>query len=178
MIALRANRILRKHCETLTPRLYRLAWSWTHDADSAQDLVQETWSRAFERAAQLQDETRLQAWLSRIMVNLHRDRLRARREHLDISGMELMGDEGADRLASRDDEIQRVRGAIARLPDEQRMVLTLVDLMELSYTEVSGTLDIPMGTVMSRLSRARQMLKKALSKDRQTPAGADLRRVK
>jgi len=178
MIATRANRILKKHCETLSPRLYRLAWSWTHDADAAQDLVQETWTRAFERAAQLQDEIRLQAWLSRIMVNLHRDRIRARREHLDISAMELAGEEGADDLASRHDEIQRVRDAIARLPDDQRMVLTLVDLMELSYAEVSETLGIPIGTVMSRLSRSRQLLKKTLSKAQQGTVVARLRRAK
>jgi RNA polymerase sigma-70 factor (ECF subfamily) len=175
MISLRANRLLQKHYEALSPRLYRLAWSWTHDRDSAQDLVQETWAKAFERSRQLQDEARLQAWLSRIMVNLYRDQLRAAREHLDIGGLELAHDQDTDSQAGKQDEIERVRRAVARLPHDQRMVLTLVDLMELSYAQVSETLDVPIGTVMSRLSRSRNRLKQLLQED---AAPARIRRIK
>ncbi len=174
MLSLRANRILQQHYEALTPRLYRLAWSWTLDRDSAQDLVQDTWTRAFERSRQLQDETRLLAWLSRIMVNLHRDGLRAAREHVDIGTLELAVDQETDTQADRQDEIERVRRAVARLPQDQRMVLTLVDLMELSYAQVSETLEIPIGTVMSRLSRSRTRLKQLLQRE---PAPARIRRV-
>lgn len=178
MIPLRAHSLLRRHCDELSPRLYRLAWSWCRDSDTAQDLVQETWTRAFERAGQLKDEKRLLAWLSRIMINLYRDRLRARREVVDIDNIEFAGEEHPETLLDRQDDIERVRGAVAALPLNYRMVLTLVDLMDFSYAQVSELLDIPMGTVMSRLARSRRILKESLGAPAAPAARSELRRVK
>jgi len=173
-----SRRLLKKHCSNLTPRLYRLAWSWCHDTNTAQDRVQETWARAFERADQLKDETRLLAWLSRIMVNIYHDRQRQIRDHLELDQVELSSGDTTLVELTRKDEIQLIREAVARLPEDQRMVLTLVDLMELSYAQTADALDIPVGTVMSRLSRSRRRLRE-LVQPRESEAGrSGLWRVK
>lgn len=160
---LHRQRSVRRALETLRPRLYRLAWSWCHDADEANDLVQESCVRAMERSGQLKDPQRAEQWLVRIMSNLFLDRVRARREHLDIADLELPATD-ADPLerTHRSDAVDRVRAAIGALPVDQRMVITLVDLMGFSYVEVSEALAIPVGTVMSRLCRGRRRLKDLL----------------
>ena len=169
--------MLKTHSTELTPRLYRLAWSWCRDADTAQELVQETWAKALERAGQLREGSKLLPWLSRIMVNIYRDRLRRQREHLELERLELSAGDATLKSLGRDDEIERVREAVARLSEDQRMVLTLVDLMELSYAQVADTLEIPVGTVMSRLSRARRNLRELLEAQEEGER-PQLRRVK
>jgi len=143
-------------------KLYRLAWSWCHDRHAADDLVQETCLRAMERLSQLKDGEKTLAWVVKIMVNLHRDRIRARKETLDVERLHLVSSDSVEGLAHQAESVDRVRRAVATLDRDQRHVLTLVDLMQFSYAEVAETLDIPMGTVMSRLSRARGKLKDVL----------------
>jgi RNA polymerase sigma-70 factor (ECF subfamily) len=116
-----------------------------------------------------------------ILNNCWRDHLRARRDFLDVSELdeaiysEAPGPE--QHYASRQ-AIQRVRQAIARLPIGQRQVITLVDIEECAYADVARILDVPVGTIMSRLSRARQALKEQLSTDKSVPAeGTDKRAV-
>lgn len=169
-------RQLRKRSAELTPRLYRLAWSWCHDEDLANDLVQETWARALERVSQLRDESKLLPWLSRLMLNLYRDGHRRSRDFLDID--HIHATDGGDPLDSlgRSDEVRRVRQAVGCLGEDQRIVLTLVDLMQFSYAEVADITGVPVGTVMSRLSRARRRLRELLDRaESNTPA---LRSVK
>ncbi len=173
---------LRRALESVRPRLYRLAWSWCHDADEANDVVQEACLKAMERTAQLKDPARAEQWLVKIMSNVFLDRVRARREHMDITAVELESvDDGPLEAAQRSHAVDQVRAAIRTLSVDQRMVLTMVDLMEFSYAEVSETLEIPVGTVMSRLCRARRRLKERLLLQVGMPrpaAAGHLRRVK
>ncbi|MDZ7750513.1 MAG: RNA polymerase sigma factor [Gammaproteobacteria bacterium] len=173
---------VRRALESARPRLYRLAWSWCHDADEANDVVQEACLKAMERTAQLRDPAKTEQWLVKIMSNVFLDRVRARREHMDITAMELeAADDGPLEAAQRSHAVDQVRAAIAELSVDQRMVLTMVDLQDFSYAEVSEALDIPVGTVMSRLCRARRRLKEQLLLQAAIPRSAvagHLRRVK
>ena len=120
---------------------------------------------ACERALTRQDRflpgTRLDSWLYRIMQNLWLDRGRtaqARREHLDIETVgDLAGVDGRDETEARI-LLAQVRERVAALPEEQRLVLALVSVEGLSYREAAERLAVPIGTVMSRLARARRRL--------------------
>ncbi len=173
---------LRPSIEALRPTLYRIAYAWCHDADLADDLVQETLSKAWKRRAQLRDEAALKAWMVTIMNHCWMDHLRKRREFDDIEDWQDEIASGADTpeaSCNREQVIACVRSAVARLPLGQRQVLTLVDLEEFGYAEVASILDIPVGTVMSRLSRARTSLKNILNVAMQQPMAQPLlRRVK
>lgn len=179
MIHLGHHRRVRQAMEALRPRLYQLAWSWLHDADRAGDLVQETCLRAMERAGQLKDPDRLLPWAVRIMANLYRDQFRSAREMEDVHALDLAAEGSVEERVAQAAVVDRVRAAIARLNPDQRMVLTLVDLMGMSYREAAEALDLPAGTVMSRLCRARARLKTLLEAPPARARGpAALRRVK
>lgn len=159
--------------------LYRLAFMWCHDPALADDLTQEALVKALRHAGQLRDPARLRAWLYGILANCWRDHLRARKPSEDIDSIEeqLLADSDTPELAASQAQLAlRVRAAVARLPIGQREVLALVDLEECSYAEVAQILDIPIGTVMSRLCRGRAALRAALA-DTQAPRPA-LRSVK
>lgn len=157
--------------EQLRPRIYRLAFSWCKDPFLADDLAQEAVARALQKQSQLRDPEIMDRWVIRILANLWMDHVRrsSREDNLDAVEHELSVDaeESPDCLHCREEMIERVRTAIARLPTAQRMVVTLVDLEEFSYKEVSSILDLPIGTVMSRLSRGRKALKMLLLEPRQ-----------
>jgi RNA polymerase sigma-70 factor, ECF subfamily len=180
------NFSIRRRLEALRPRLYRLAYAWCHDASLADDLVQDCLAKALVRSEQLRDEQAMESWLFSILNNCWRDYLRARRDFIDVAELdEAIISEAAgpeQNYASRQ-TIQRVRQAIARLPLGQRQVITLVDIEECTYADVARILDVPVGTIMSRLSRARQALKHNLMADQATSGQAvhdrpALRRVK
>jgi RNA polymerase sigma-70 factor (ECF subfamily) len=159
--------------EAQRPMLYRIAYAWCHDAALADDLVQETLSKAWVRRAQLRDEAALKAWMVSIMNHCWLDHLRGRRDFDDVEDWQDELESGADTpevCCNREQVIACVRAAVERLPLGQRQVLTLVDLEEFGYAEVAGILDIPVGTVMSRLSRARASLKNFLDPATQQPA--------
>lgn len=168
--------------EAMRPLLYRIAYAWCHDAALADDLVQDTLSKAWARRAQLRDEAALKAWLVAIMNHCWLDHLRSRRDFDDVDDWRDTLESAADTpeaSCSREQVVACVRSAVARLPLGQRQVLTLVDLEEFGYAEVAAILDIPVGTVMSRLSRARASLKQLLDAAMQQPAARPLlRRVK
>jgi RNA polymerase sigma-70 factor (ECF subfamily) len=176
---------LRRRLEELRPRLYRLAYSWCHDATLADDLAQEALIKALARSEQLRDAQALESWLFSILNNCWRDHLRARRDFVDVDDLDTaIVDESPSpeqRYASRQ-TVQRVRQAIAALPLGQRQVITLVDLEECSYAAVAAILDVPVGTVMSRLARARQALKHQFSTKQSSETQVDhpmaIRRVK
>ncbi len=174
----------RRRLEDLRPRLYRLAHSWCHDPALADDLAQETLAKALARVEQLRDGQALEGWLFSILNNCWRDHLRRRRDFADPEALDelVVSDaEGPEQLYASRQISQRVRGAIAGLPMGQRQTITLVDLEELGYAEVAGILGVPVGTVMSRLSRARQALRERLAeRDDQASAAPrnGLRRVK
>jgi RNA polymerase sigma-70 factor, ECF subfamily len=173
----------RPSVEALRPLLYRIAYAWCHDAALADDLVQETLSKAWSRRAQLRDEVALKAWVVMIMNHCWLDHLRRRRDFDDIEDWRDELESSADTpevSCNREQVIACVRSAVARLPLGQRQVLTLVDLEEFGYAEVAAILDIPVGTVMSRLSRARASLRQYLLNTamQQPTAQPLLRRVK
>jgi RNA polymerase sigma-70 factor (ECF subfamily) len=145
--------------------LYRLALAWCHDAALADDLVQETLLRALDRSAQLREPERLRSWLCSILANLLRDHYRRHRafETLDELDEAVFADEATPEAATESSRlVARVRAEVGGLPFGQRQVLTLVDLEGCSYAEVSEILAVPIGTVMSRLCRARRALKARL----------------
>ncbi len=178
------SRDFRKQLEQSRTRLYRVAYSWCHNAALADDLVQDTLSKALKNAGQLRDQEMLNSWLFRILHNCWCDHFRHNREMVDIDEIEdfqyVYASTPEDAHAQKQ-IVGRVRDAVAKLPLGQRQVLTLVDLEEFSYAEVASILDLPAGTVMSRLCRARRMLKELLQE--LAPSGqaqqiTPLRRVK
>ena len=145
----------------LLPNLKRFALSLCRKPDIAEDLVQTTAERAFRARHQFDPTTRLEAWLFRILRNAWIDMVRrasTRGETVDIH--DVPQPDPVDRTAQVDDRLllQSVQNAMHGLPEEQRAVLHLVCVEGLSYAEAAETLDIPKGTVMSRLSRARRAL--------------------
>lgn len=151
-------------------RLYRLAWSWCHDAVLAEDLVQETLTRALAKLDNLREESRLPVWLTRIMLNLYRDHYRKKREDTGLESDLLATEETPEQSIERSVLVQRTRQAIASLNDGHRQVVTMVDISGFSYAEAAEVLDVPVGTVMSRLSRARIKLREKLEQTDASPA--------
>ena len=146
-----------KRLVELIPRLRRYARALVGDRATADDLVQDTLERAWSKLHLYRRGTDLRAWLFTVMHNVHVNRVRASRvtDTLEDEMPEL-----AQRPAQGDALLVRdLDRAIGRLPAEQRSVLLLVTLEEMSYDEVARTLGIPIGTVMSRLSRARDKLR-------------------
>ena len=142
--------------------LYRIAYSWCHNPALADDLVQDALTKALKNSSQLRDPKTLKAWLYRILSNCWRDHFRRSRDTLDVDDVVLTDKDTPDSCHDRQQIINQVRNAIAYLPMGQRQVITLVDLEGCSYIEVAQILEVPIGTVMSRLSRARKALKQRL----------------
>ena len=146
----------------IRPKLYRVAFSWNHNAALADDLVQETLIKALRSKGQLRDMAKINGWLFSILANCWRDHFRQNRVMEDIDELDdyhCVDDTTPENEHAQSQIVSRVRMAVAKLPIGQRQVLTLVDLEEFSYMDVAGILSIPIGTVMSRLCRARQTLK-------------------
>ncbi|MGE0874373.1 MAG: RNA polymerase sigma factor [Burkholderiales bacterium] len=139
------------------PRLRRYARALTGERISADDLVQDTLERAWRKMHLFRTGTDLRAWLFTVMHNVYVNQVRTGRlavvDGEDLAEIPERAGE-ADGLAMRD-----LDRAIACLPDEQREVLLLVALEDMTYDEAARALDVPIGTVMSRLSRAREKLR-------------------
>lgn len=178
--SLLAQRTFKQQLETMRPRLYRMAHAWCHNPDLADDLVQETMIKALRNKQQLRDREAINSWLFRILRNCWCDHYRRLREVEDIDKLVLVEDRTPAHYAEQDNVVDRVRAAIAALPAGQCQVMTLVDLEDMSYAEVATILEIPVGTVMSRLCRARRSLAERLLEFKpETGAGRPrLRRVK
>ena len=150
----------------LLPRLRRFSYALTGSLDKADDLVQETCARALASADQWQTGTRLDSWMYRIAQNLWFDRLRAtkvRGEVVDVdTAIDLVGSDGRSVTESRL-MLRAVAQNISQLPSDQQLVLTHVCIDGLSYKDAADALGIPIGTVMSRLARARQTLHAAMT---------------
>jgi RNA polymerase sigma-70 factor (ECF subfamily) len=145
------------HIVAYIPRLRRYARALVGDRGAADDLVQDTLERALTKFHLWRPGTDLRAWLFTIMHNVHVNQVRGRREYatLDDEIAELPV-AAAQESALQGRDLER---AIAQLSIEQRQVLLLVALEDMSYDEVARTIGIPIGTVMSRLSRAREKLR-------------------
>jgi RNA polymerase sigma-70 factor (ECF subfamily) len=143
------------------PRLRRYARALTGDVNRADDLVQDTLERALAKLDLWQPGSDLRAWLFTLMHNLFVNQIRIKRPQETV--MEDALDEPVsggqmEALAARD-----IHAALARLPEEQREVLLLVGLEQFGYAEAAQVLGVPTGTVMSRLSRARERMRQMLA---------------
>lgn len=174
------TRFVRQELEKRRALLYQLAYSWCHQPALADDLVQDTMVKALRNAKQLQDTRAIKSWLTRILSNCWYDHLRSRRDMVDLESLPTDRHPRVGDGHERRDIVDRVRHMIEQLPEGQRQVITLVDLAGFSYAEIAEILEIPIGTVMSRICRARNALKLALAEydPRHEIARARLRRVK
>ncbi len=151
---------IRMHTEALVqwiPRLRRYARALTGDASAADDLVQDTLARAMEKFSLWKQESDLRAWLFTIMHNVFINQVRSR----ERQNMQLIEQSELEAIADRprnDGVIRDLAQCLQQVSYEQREVLLLIGLEELSYEDVAQSLGIPVGTVMSRLSRGRQRL--------------------
>ena len=157
----------------LRPRLVRFAWSLTRDREAAEDLAQETIARALASQWRFQPGTNLKAWLFRILRNIHLNVLRAAGTHPTLVSIEELvveptGPNEQDpnpveaRVIERA-ELRRIADVYRTLPPTFAVPLFLTAVEELSYAEVASILDIPVGTVMSRVYRARRLLMSRLA---------------
>ena len=142
------------------PRLRRYARALAGDSHRADDLVQDTLERALVKFRLWRRGSDMRAWLFTIMHNVFINQLKSRREFALDDALEagLQSAPQSDALELRD-----LDAALRKLPAEQREVLLLVGLEQLSYVEASKVLDVPVGTVMSRLSRGRERLRTLVS---------------
>jgi RNA polymerase sigma-70 factor, ECF subfamily len=146
------------------PRLRRFATGLTRSASEADDLVQAACERALTREHQFQEGTRFDSWMFRIVQTIWIDQLRARdtrKEDGDIAEERLGSDEPVRRVEARL-ALSEVRQAVSQLPPDQRATLMLVTVEGLSYKEAAEVLGVPIGTIMSRLARARIALQQRL----------------
>ncbi len=164
----------------LSDQVYRVARRLVSTREEAEDLVQETYARAFRSWRSFTPGTNLRAWLLRILTNLNIDRGRRKQRAPDEQPLEESDYFLYNRLeqASRDGNADEERvverlsqddivGALSAVPHDFRDVVVLVDIGDFTYQDAANILDIPIGTVMSRLHRGRRILKRELA-DRAT----------
>jgi RNA polymerase sigma-70 factor, ECF subfamily len=146
---------------TLLPRVRRFCMAIAKSADGGDDLLQATVERALNRLNQYQEGTRLDSWLFRIAQNIHIDELRGKARRgisVDIDDVHaIAGDDGVQIVEGRSD-LAKARDAMDALPDDQRALMALIVIDGQSYKQAAEILDIPIGTVMSRLARARRTI--------------------
>jgi RNA polymerase sigma-70 factor, ECF subfamily len=160
----------------LSDQVYRVARHLVGSREEAEDLMQETYARAFRSWRSFQPGTNLRAWLLRILTNLNIDRGRRQQRTPDqqpleegdyflYNRLEAAGDGGTsdeqrvvERLSQND-----VVAALSEVPHDFRDVVVLVDIGDFTYADAAQILDIPIGTVMSRLHRGRRILKQAMA---------------
>ncbi|WP_176244926.1 RNA polymerase sigma factor [Oceanibacterium hippocampi] len=157
-----AERKLLDDMLAMLPRLRRFAYGLTGSASEGDDLVQITFEKAMRARSQWQPGSRLDSWLFRIAQNAFRNELRSRGRHAAyLQAVEPHQVSAVDGRTIVDDRARfaSLRAALGRLPDEQRVALLLVAIGNHSYAETAGILELPIGTVMSRISRARRALR-------------------
>ena len=162
----------------LMDQLYGAALRMTRNAADAEDLIQETFLRAYRGYERFEEGTNLRAWMYRILTNTYINSYRAKQrrpEESDLADVEdlylyrrLGGLEASQRGRSAEDELMdlvtdsEVKDALEALPEQFRVAVLLADIEGFSYKEIADMLEVPIGTVMSRLHRGRKGLQKAL----------------
>lgn len=154
----------------LLPRLRRFALWLTRDLSSADDLVQSTMERALSTRAAKREEGHLRAWLFRILYRQFLDARRRSQRYAWLLGRLRTDEEPQSPSAEREALAHAALAAFEHLSPEQRSLLLWVTVEGLSYQEVADILDVPIGTVMSRLSRARQAMRRAGDGELPTPS--------
>ena len=160
--------------EAAVPALRRYARALTRDVDRADDLVQDCLERAISRRALFRPRGTVRAWLFTILVNLHRNALRSGGRRGEAVPVELAAELTAPAAQPGHLALAEVARAIDTLPPEQKEALLLIALEGLAYQEAAAILGIPLGTLMSRLGRARAALRTLTG----SPAEPHLRTVK
>jgi len=166
------SELVRNHAQGVMNVIYRMCG----DVHIAEDAAQETFIQAWLHLSTYRPQTSLRNWLYRIAVNAATDMLRKEKRILpnDIEDLQLIdGRPGPELLASQQERIVQVQKAVLSLPEASRAVLVLREYEGLSYQEISSTLDIPIGTVMSRLNYARKLLKEKLEQNFVLPVEID-----
>jgi RNA polymerase sigma-70 factor (ECF subfamily) len=162
--------------EKYRQRVWRLAYNILRDREEAWDVAQEAFIRAYQALPSFRGQSAFYTWLYRIVMNVAADRARSRGAQGRAFGTERVpeedwervlpdqnpGDEAPDAAAARREARQKIVRALDTLPEHHRKIVMLSDLEGLSYREIADTLEIPMGTVMSRLHNARKRLRDAL----------------
>ena len=172
------DRVAIKRIQNHRNRLYRLAFSWCHDAMLADDITQDTLSKAIQKLHQLKDENLFDSWMFAILNNQWREYLRKSRPCEDIDNLVFADNQTPEYWHNREQVVDKVRDGIACLPLRHRQVITLVDIESMSYLDVSEILGVPVGTVMSRLSRARKALQGKLKQNNNLQSIIKLRSVR
>ena len=160
--------------EACVPALRRYARALTRNADLADDLVQDCLERAISRRRLFRPHAPVRAWLFTILLNLHRNSLRSSRRRGEQVDIATIPELGAPAPQPGHIALAELARAIETLPLDQKEALLLVTIEGLPYGEAAGILDIPLGTLMSRLGRARAALRSMTG----TPAEPHLRTVK
>lgn len=157
-------------------KIFNLAYRIIGNYDDAADLAQEALIRIFRSIGGFKEQSSFSTWIYRITTNVCLDEIRKRKSKKEYSLDEevqvddgqlkrqvMSEDPGPDEVYEREELRNMVKNAIDKLPEEQKLVITLRDIQGLSYDEIAEVLDCPGGTVKSRINRARQALKKVLS---------------
>jgi RNA polymerase sigma-70 factor (ECF subfamily) len=161
----------------LMPQLYGAALRWTRNPSDAEDLVQETFAKAFSAWGKFEQGTNLKAWLFRIMTNTHinlynkRAKDQAKTALDDLEDWQVGGGESITSISTRSAELEAldnlpskvIRDALDEIPEEFRMVVYYAVVEGLPYAEIADVMGTPVGTVMSRLHRGKKLLKNLLS---------------
>ena len=161
----------------LMPQLYGAALRWTRNRSDAEDLVQETFAKAFSAWGKFEQGTNLKAWLFRIMTNTHinlynkRAKDQAKTALDDLEDWQVGGGESITSISTRSAEAEAldnlpskvIRDALDEIPEEFRMVVYYAVVEGLPYAEIADVMGTPVGTVMSRLHRGKKLLKNLLS---------------
>jgi RNA polymerase sigma-70 factor (ECF subfamily) len=154
---------LRPELIALLPRLRRFARALCGNAHDADDLVQTTVERALKHAGQLRPDSQLAGWTFGILRNAWIDEQRARGRRTRLFAPAESGEHVADATHGSQAELLAVQEALQRLPEEQRLAVALVLIEGLSYKEAAHIMEVPVGTLTSRLARGREALQELLT---------------
>lgn len=152
-------------------KIYNLAFNYLKNSEEAKDVTQDIFITVHKNLDKLKDINKFKAWLYQIAVNQCRNRYKSLKRKGYFSShsiddpdsyIQLSSGESAEKSNERRDIVKHVRSTIAKMPEQEKEIIVLRDLQELSYEEISSILDLPLGTVKSRLNRARLALKDRL----------------
>ncbi|VXB77290.1 RNA polymerase sigma factor [Massilia sp. 9I] len=162
--------MLASELSSLLPRMRRFARSLTYHREDADDLVQVAMERALGRSEQWTPGTRLDSWVFRIMKNAWIDEVRSRMRRDELFVPEEAGEHVGDDFAHAHQQRLAIQKAVSLLSEEHRLVVGLVLVDGMSYKDAAEVLEIPVGTLTSRLARAREALQQILSDPRKAQA--------
>ena len=149
-------------------KIYAVCMNMLKNPHDAQDAAQDTFLKAYRNIRAFKSESKIETWLTRIAVNTCLDVLRSRRDTVDIDEQyDLAGADTPETELEKNDRRQAVRKALQAMPPDMRSIIILRDINGYSYEEVGEMLNLNIGTVRSRLSRAREKLKKILLENRE-----------